>query len=65
MEIEKKKMHESKKYHRTRMQKELILQQLKQEGFRITKQRKMLLDIILEEDISWALIVNLVEKQEL
>lgn len=52
MEIEKKKMHESKKYHRTRMQKELILQQLKQEGFRITKQRKMLLDIILEEDCS-------------
>lgn len=52
MEIEKKNMHESKKYHRTRMQKEMILQQLKQEGFRITKQRKILLDIILEEDCS-------------
>lgn len=52
MEIEKKNMHSPKQYHRTQMQKEIILQQLKKEGFRITKQRKMLLDIILEEDCS-------------
>ena len=37
-------------YHRTRMQKELVLQLLKEEGCRITKQRKILLDIILQEE---------------
>lgn len=52
MEITKRNMHDSKKYHRTQMKKEMILQQLKEQGFRITKQRKMLLDIILEEDCS-------------
>lgn len=52
MQINKKDMYEPKKYQRTHMQKERILQQLKQKGFRITKQRKMLLDIILEEDCS-------------
>ena len=39
-------------YRRTQMQKELILQRLKEQGCRITKQRQMLLDIILEEDCS-------------
>ncbi|MDD3368186.1 MAG: transcriptional repressor [Lachnospiraceae bacterium] len=34
------------------MQKEIILQKLKDQGCRITKQRRMLLDIILEEDCS-------------
>lgn len=34
------------------MQKEIILQKLKEQGCRITKQRLMLLDIILEEDCS-------------
>lgn len=34
------------------MQRELILQKLKERGCRITKQRLMLLDIILEEDCS-------------
>ena len=33
-------------------QKELIVQKLKDQGCRITKQRLMLLDIILEEDCS-------------
>lgn len=37
-------------YHRTRMQKEMVLQRLKENGFRITKQRKILLDIILQEE---------------
>lgn len=37
-------------YHRTKMQKEMVLQRLKQNGCRITKQRKILLDIILQED---------------
>ena len=39
-------------YQRTKMQKELILQKLKEQGCRITRQRLMLLDIILEEDCS-------------
>ncbi len=37
-------------YHRTRMQKEIVLQRLKENGCRITKQRKILLDIILQEE---------------
>lgn len=34
------------------MQKEMIIERLKAEGCRITKQRKILLDIILEEECS-------------
>ena len=37
-------------YHRTNMQKETVLQRLKENGCRITKQRKILLDIILQEE---------------
>ena len=37
-------------YHRTRMQKEMVLQRLKENGCRITKQRKILQDIILQEE---------------
>lgn len=37
-------------YHRTRMQKEVVLQRLKENGCRITKQREILLDIILQEE---------------
>lgn len=37
---------------RTKMQKEMIIQKLKEDGCRITKQRLMLLDVILEEDCS-------------
>lgn len=39
-------------YHRTQMQKEIIIQKLKQRGCRITRQRLMLLDVILEEECS-------------
>ncbi len=45
-----RKNRDTVSYHRTRMQKELVLRQLKDRGCRITKQRQMLLDIILEED---------------
>ena len=38
--------------HRTQMQKDMILQKLKESGCRITRQRKMLLDVILNEDCS-------------
>lgn len=37
-------------YHRTEMKKEMVLQRLKENGCRITKQRKILLDIILQEE---------------
>lgn len=37
-------------YHVTRMQKEMVLRRLKENGCRITKQRKILLDIILQEE---------------
>ena len=40
----------TEKYHRTKMQKEVVLQRLKENGCRITKQRKLLLDIILQEE---------------
>lgn len=36
-------------YTRTNMRKEMILRKLKEQGFRITKQRLILLDIILNE----------------
>ena len=39
-------------FHRSQMQKAIILQELKKRGCRITKQRKMLLDVILNEDCS-------------
>ncbi len=37
-------------FHRTEMQKEMVLQKLREQGCRITKQRQMLLDVILQED---------------
>ena len=37
-------------YTRTQMQKSMILQRLKEDGCRITKQRKILLDIILNDE---------------
>lgn len=37
-------------YHRTQMQKEIILQKMRERGCRITNQRKMLLDVILGEE---------------
>ena len=49
---DKKKETTNGGYQRTLMQKERIIQKLKENGCRITKQRKMLLDIILEEDCS-------------
>lgn len=39
-------------YYRTQMQKEIIIEKLREKGCRITKQRRMLLDIILEENCS-------------
>ena len=49
---QKRKIQESQNYQRTKMQKDMVIQRLKDDGCRITKQRLMLLDIILEEDCS-------------
>lgn len=43
---------DNEKYYRTKMQKEKIMKELRDRGGRVTKQRRMLLDIILEEDCS-------------
>lgn len=37
-------------YERAQMQKEMIIKKLRENGCRITKQREILLDIILQED---------------
>lgn len=37
-------------YYKNEMQKETIIQRLKEHGFRITKQRQILLDVILEQE---------------
>ena len=39
-------------YQRTLMQKDVVIQELKKRGCRITKQRRMLLDVILENECS-------------
>ena len=41
----------SEDYRVSNMKKDIIVQRLKDRGCRITKQRLMLLDIILEEDV--------------
>ena len=43
---------EQQKYERTQMQRELVVQKLKEQGCRITKQRMILLDIILNDNCS-------------
>lgn len=47
--MEQKKSDELK-FQRTRMQKESVLKTLKDKGGRITNQRKVLLDVILDEE---------------
>ncbi len=37
-------------YHRTKMQEEMIFRKLKEKGCRITKQRQVLLNVILQEE---------------
>ncbi len=53
MEDKPEKMnHESRSYQVSQMQKEFIIQKMRERGLRITRQRLMLLDIILEGDCS-------------
>lgn len=47
-----KRIHDTDNYKRTTMQKEMILKKLKERGGRVTRQRRMLLDIILEDECS-------------
>lgn len=46
------RMQEEPSYQGTQMQRELVIQRLRERGCRITKQRLMLLDIILGEECS-------------
>ena len=52
MNQETKRAPETLSYRRTQMQRERILQTLKERGCRITKQRLTLIDIILEHECS-------------
>lgn len=45
-------VHDFRRYQRTQIKRDMILRRLKEEGCRITKQRLMLLEIILEEECS-------------
>ena len=46
----RKKEQETDHFHRTNMQREIVMQRLREQGFRITRQRRILLDVILNED---------------
>lgn len=43
---------ENTNYRRTEMQKEIVIQRLREQGCRFTKQRQILLDIILQDECS-------------
>ena len=47
-----KKVEEYDKYIQTQMRKDIIMQKLRDKGYRITKQRQILIDIILDNDCS-------------
>ena len=47
------------RYQRTQMRKENIIEKLRERGCRITKQRQILLDVILKEECScWRFITK-------
>lgn len=48
----KKDTQDRRSYHRSKMQKDRIIEKLKESGCRITKQRLLILDIILGQDCS-------------
>ena len=50
--VQQKQENNQQKYERTQMQREIVIQRLKEQGCRITKQRMVLLDIILNENCS-------------
>lgn len=50
VESSKKRNKDAANFHRTEMRKEMVIQKLRTRGCRITKQRQILLDIILQEE---------------
>ena len=50
--IEEKAYQNNEAYQRTQMQKDMIIERLREQGCRITRQRQLILDIILEEECS-------------
>jgi Fur family ferric uptake transcriptional regulator len=64
--VKKEKTCETEQFERTKMQKDLVIQLLKERGCRITKQRLLLLDVILEEECSCCkeIYYRAVEKDE-
>lgn len=48
----KKRSRAFQEYQSEHLQKDMVIARLRQQGFRITKQRKLLIDIILEESCS-------------
>ncbi len=50
--VKNKKAEEYDKYIQTQMRKDIILQKLRDKGYRITKQRQILIDVILDNDCS-------------
>ena len=50
--VQQKQQENQQKYERTQMQREIVIQRLKEQGCRITKRRMVLLDIILNENCS-------------
>ena len=50
--VQQKQENNQQKYEITQMQREIVIQRLKEQGCRITKQRMVLLDIILNENCS-------------
>ena len=52
IKVDKKNRYDNRSYHRTKMQKDMIIQKLKDSGSRITKQRLLIIDIILQDECS-------------
>lgn len=50
IKMNKKNITDTRNFQKTKMQKEIITQKLKEKGCRITKQRLLILDIILEDE---------------
>ena len=50
--VEEKAYENQEAYQRTQMQKDMILERLREQGCRITRQRQLILNIILEEKCS-------------
>ena len=50
--IQEKAYQNNEAYERTKMQKDMIIERLREQGCRITRQRQLILDIILGEELS-------------